>query len=504
MYSDKIASTKQLKGASLRNSGSPGNLATTALVDNRAAFNNNQNASVTHSPLTIQREIRSPFVEKTTDISINDIQREIVRYNILQAKGHSFLQRKAALQQLSLIETLVYQWFGNQQEMDLDAKPLALKMKGLMNELQRERIYLVTQSIKSHDAEPPVAGFDHLPKIIQHQISFLWQRLLKREGIEISGDADFFMKMMADFSRLLQVDMGRRLIQGIVITNKGLKITPVAATGKFAARPDDPEKESMTRVKPVVSGAASSSSSSSGDVSGDLDTSEFVRVDFREKNKAQRLDILQDLRVRNAGSKGVSIRSEMGDAHFAFAEGVGSRITVPDGMHDASRHSSSRMADERGFELIAPTFITLGHELGHVLRSAQGMSASEDGSALIKHGFPGVENHDRPEEFFNIGGVENSLRLESGIMPRHGHGNLYSFWAVKAMNSVEKMERQLELLMPAYKDTRDERKLKNIKVDIDTYLRPKILALMGGKGSITEVLKLLSKLKLELLDMATG
>lgn len=484
--------------------GSTSNSLALPLIDNRVSLpTESTRQTVTQPGEMLQREIISPFSQESSDSSINDIQREVHKFNILEASGHSFLERKAALEQLSLVEGLIYQWFNNQQEIDLDAKPEALKMKGLMNLVQQARTELVEQSIQQQDTEAPVVGIDHLPEIVRLQVNSLWQKLLKGEGIKISDDGEFQTRMMSDFSRLLQVEMGRRLISGIIMTGKGLEIVPVANTGKFAASPEDPDLESMRRVKPSIAklGEASSSSSSAMDSDVSFDSSGFVALDFRHRNQAQRLDVLQDLRVYNPQSKGVVIKSENGEQPFSFGEGVGSRITVPDGMRDAMPHASSRMADETGYEIIAPTFITLGHELGHVLRSAQGMSASADGRALIEHGFPGVENHDRPEEFFNIGGVENSLRLESGIVPRHDHGNLYSFWAVRAMNNVEKMERQIEGLLTNIAGTREERRVKNIQVDINDYLRPRILKLMAGKEDITSVINLLTKLKQDILNM---
>jgi hypothetical protein len=425
------------------------------------------------SPKVIQAKLQSAFENKKTNEEIDGIQQEIDKYNKLEEGSKSFIERKAVLQQLSLVETMIFQWFNNHMKVDLDVETTAVNMKFLMNGAQTERINLVARSVNEKDEEPPVAGFDSLHPTTQQRVTLIWKKLLAGSGIKITGDKNFEIKVLADFSRLLQLQMGRRLIAGIMITDKGLVITPTTmAAGKFVARPNDAEKESLYKIDPEK-----------------VDTSLFLDLDYRKKNQAQRLDILQDLRVKDPTSTGVKITSEKGIEYFAFNEGTGSTLPVPVDAKDAMQHNSSRMSDEKGNEIIAPTFINLGHELGHVLRSAQGMSASNEGDKLISHGFPDVEQPDRPEEFFNIEGVENPLRLEAGILPRHGHGNVYSHWAVKTMNSIEKMEKNIDGISSKITG-KDAEILKKIKTGISDVLRPQVLDLMGGKGSITGVLDL--------------
>ena len=172
-------------------------------------------------------------------------------------------------------------------------------------------------------------------------------------------------------------------------------------------------------------------------------------------------------------------------------------MPVPINSFDAMPNTNSRMADRYGNEVIAPTFINLGHELGHVLRSAQGISASgEGGSSLLRHSFKDPEAS-RPEEFFNIGGVENRLRLESGMTERYSHGNLYTHWAVEGMNTIEQMMEQIKnKLKEVGEESAAALRLKALQKKLLELLEPFQL-LMNGKGKIEPLLAMLRQINFE-------
>ena len=101
------------------------------------------------------------------------------------------------------------------------------------------------------------------------------------------GDAAFRTKVLADFSRLLELELGRRMIEGNQLTGHQVTITPTTlAPGKFVARPTDGDEEALGLAAP------------------DSDTSTYVAVDFRGLTQAARLALLQDLRIRHRASTG--------------------------------------------------------------------------------------------------------------------------------------------------------------------------------------------------------
>ena len=429
--------------------------------------------------IAVQTKIISPFAQEAPTDAIATIQAEVVRYNTIGGYRifFSVAERQLALTQLAAVERLIYGWFTAHPTTDLAADPMARRMKTLMNAVQAERIDLVGRAISNGDANPPVANFAGLPGGVQTQVRQVWQKLLRNEGIAINGDDPAFRtKILADFSRLLELELGRRMIVGIQVRGQAVTITPTTlAAGKFVAQPTDSEAEALGLAAP------------------DTDTSTYVPVDFRGQSQADRLALLQDLRIRHPASRGVRVTAEGGVRAYSFGTGTGSTLPVPSDAQDAMTHPASRMADAQGHEVIAPTFINLGHELGHVLRSAQGMSAVAVGGNLMTHGFPTAAAWDRPEEFFNIEGIENPLRAQAGIAGRHGHGNLYSHWAVALMDQIEGVAQNIagQLHNPLAHAVQPA--LRQLQTEL-LALQDQVQALMGGTGIISALRGTLAQL----------
>lgn len=421
----------------------------------------------------IQAKLKNPFGKSPEkEHELNLISFNIDKYNSIGGFRLTFPleERQQALSQLAVVERLIYSWFGSHQ---MQGTPLDIEMRHLMNAVLDERQSLVHASLKNNDKAPPVANLDKLPGLIQKKVAETWHKLLHGEGIQIKGDNSFQLKILTDFSRLLETQMGQTLIGGIIDTAKGLIIHPTTlAHGKFVARPNDSEKEGLLNSAPDPA---------------------FMPVDLRGMEEHNRLQALQHIRTTHLGSPGVSVTSEKGVKHFRFGEGTGSTLPVPADSRDAMMHPSSRMADRSGNEVIAPTFINLGHELGHVLRSAQGMSgAGEAGRDLIQHGFNNAEVS-RPEEFFNIGGVENKLRRESGIKERHGHGNYYSHWASSGMTQIFKMIDEINVLKTKVQPGSDKAlRLSALEHHFNSLIEP-FQELMRGNGNVDQLKEVLRK-----------
>lgn len=358
-----------------------------------------------------------------------DLQELIDQYNkqyktyTLNAKklfSNTETDRRAALKTLHKIEKSIYQYFDTQHLSDLDVEPANINMKVLMNEVQKERIDLVSLSIKKKDKIPPVANFDELFPEEQGKITTIWQNLLKGRGIKITGDSDFRNKVMADFSRLMENQFGRDMVHRIATTRDALVITPTTMKeGKFAASPMETEKEGFQKLSeppPDKENYTIIPSSSSHDY---------------------KLSVFRKIRMELPQSKGIALKFENRIEYYKFNVGTGSTMTFPQDSIDADRIASSRLLGSGGREIIAPTFITLGHELGHVLRSLMGISASKSGQEFIESAFENPENIFRPEEFFNIQDMENRLREENLMSKREGHSNVYMQVASEMFTTME-------------------------------------------------------------------
>jgi hypothetical protein len=96
-------------------------------------------------------------------------------------------------------------------------------------------------------------------------------------------------------------------------------------------------------------------------------------------------------------------------------------------IRDAEDHRQARSVDAKEMEIPQPSFITLGHELGHVGHFMDGsvlkhQSLQSDLEPAVAGGADMAPWEDL-EEMGNILNAENDLRAAHGLKPRHGHGN---------------------------------------------------------------------------------
>ncbi|HKV06984.1 MAG TPA: hypothetical protein VJ725_02530, partial [Thermoanaerobaculia bacterium] len=370
-----------------------------------------------------------------------EVDELVERYN--NAVGHKLIfgaeSRRAALGHLHQLERYLYGWFASKKSPDLDESPEALRMKGLMNEVQKERIDLVERSISAKDEAPPVAS---LNAENQERVTGIWNRLLANDGIRIqeTGEEEevskrqkgFRTKVLADFSRLLETEAGRDLVGGIQGAGGGLTIKPTTlAKGKFAARSLDPDSEGLRTVPAPA----------------EEHQQDFAPINVNGMTKQDKIRLFHNIKTLHPDKRGFALNTDGGTQHFEFGPGSDSELKVPVDAQDALRHPSSRGVDSEGNEIIAPTFVNLGHELGHVLRARQGVITDENaGRDLFERAFPGEEHEGRVEEFFNIPAAENPVREQSGISPRPGHGNLMLHQGLLHMQWLQKIQAQIASL----------------------------------------------------------
>lgn len=364
------------------------------------------------SPKLLQRKLDP---ELTVNLHLQSlIKKYNEEYDSYLKKGEGWFanteaERRAALKTLHEIELAVYGFFDSLNFADLDVAPANIDMKRLMNSVQDERRRLAVISLKEKDKNPPVANFDQLQLDEQQKITLIWNNLRKNSGIKIEGDQAFRETVLADFARLIENQFGRDLVHRIVIEKNALVITPTTLEkGKFVASPIDNETEGFTLLPEAPE-----------------DTENYVKVNPATLTENEKVSLFRRIRITSPDKKGVALKSASGYEFYKFGGGSRSQLPFPANARDAAENVSSRLLGSGNREVIAPTFVILAHELGHVLRSLLGISASKAGSEFIETAFGGKVTSDRPEEFFNINDIENAVRAENRISAREGHSNLY-------------------------------------------------------------------------------
>jgi hypothetical protein len=201
---------------------------------------------------------------------------------------------------------------------------------------------------------------------------------------------------------------------------------PVSKGGKFGASPIDSEQEEIMAIEvPPVE-----------------EQQHYAKLDFTGGQSVETRKLaLHNVRTLNPKANGVAVTTDLGTEYFRFNKTSASILTIPpEALSDASLLPASRGLGVGDEEILAPSFINLGHELGHVLRSLQGISANVyGGKKLIEHAFPEVNEEIREEEFFNIDAVENQLRRESGLSRRKGHLDWAANITLRLLNELDQI-----------------------------------------------------------------
>jgi hypothetical protein len=102
--------------------------------------------------------------------------------------------------------------------------------------------------------------------------------------------------------------------------------------------------------------------------------------------------------------------------------GADSEIAVPSHMSDieyAFQDAGYTAAGAEGRDILAPAFLTYGHELGHATNNQRGELRTQIDAA--HYAVAANQGWDNAEEEHTIRHVENPLRAEHGLTPRQWH-----------------------------------------------------------------------------------
>jgi hypothetical protein len=360
-------------------------------------------------------------VEEQTPYDITDL---INKYNLLNDQ----VTLSTRINHLSNIEHAIYAWLIKNSVPDVSNNKLIMHVRSLMDAVKTERRVIVTRSVikdKDHlndKSDLPIAGFDSLNEKTQNQIREIWIRLINQTGqIKITETDNknlkhigYSMKILTEFSRLLEGKYGRKLVSNINESDKTITIQPFLLSdndsniflgaGAVDKQPHLFKLDGEPNNKSVI---------------------KYPECDIGKLNEIERILFFNELKPKNENQLGVKVKDGIFTHYFEFKERDHVQIKFASDLNDSSMERDSRLINEMNQELATPVFILLGHELGHAIHMQRGTVTENinipnffcDNNDKVAYG-------DNMEEYININGTENSLRSEHGLGRRKGHGNI--------------------------------------------------------------------------------
>jgi hypothetical protein len=360
-------------------------------------------------------------VEEQTPYDITDL---INKYNLLNDQ----VTLSTRINHLSNIEHAIYAWLIKNTVPDVSNNKLIMHVRSLMDAVKTERLVIVTRSVikdKDHlndKSDLPIAGFDSLDEKMQNQIREIWIRLINQTGQIKITETDkknrthegYSMKILTEFSRLLEGKYGRKMVSNINESDKTITIQPFLFSDQDSNNSlgAEPVKKRPHLLK--LDGEPNNKS-----------VIKYPECDISKLNETQRIHFFNELKPKNENQLGVKVQDGIFTHYFEFKERDHVQIKFASDLNDSSMHGDSRLLNEKNQELATPVFILLGHELGHAIHMQRGTSTENinipnffcDKNDMVAYG-------GNMEEYVNIEGTENSLRREHGLGRRKGHGNI--------------------------------------------------------------------------------
>lgn len=331
---------------------------------------------------------------------------------------------------LSQVEHAVYAWLTANKAPDMNEVQGSAAVRNLMDTTKAERHRIVAYSVnvsRDHLGEGgiPIAGFGTLGQTEQEEVRAMWRGLIEGTGniriLDTESDSGeqhegFGMKVLVEFSRLLEGRFGRSMVKDINTSDHRVVIEPFHVDNdqhkSFAASPTA-EEQGVDKLTKLDAQPA------------DELRAHYPETNITDNNEEQRLRLFNQLKPTQEGQLGVRLVDAGVTTYYKFGAGSAVKVTMPSDLPDSSQYKESRLADAAGNELATPVFITLGHELGHGIHMQRGTLTKETEIPRFFGGEADQEAYlgDR-EEYVNIEGNENALRAEHGLGKRKGHYNI--------------------------------------------------------------------------------
>jgi hypothetical protein len=382
-------------------------------------------------PAVVQRQIED-LAETLPEV----LRNLALEYNVLAVETP--LDQRIA--ELSKVEHAVYRWLIANKQPDMNELAGAQDVRRMMDTTKAERQRIVAQSIKAQDhagdGAIPIAGMEKLLSLQQQEVRTLWRSLVEGSGA-ISIDElgrhgqheGFRLQVLTEFSRLLEGQFGREMVKDIDTSGHKVVIQPFhlmnddGDTFKAVATEQGAQKLQRLAEQPPRE--------------QEQQYPEHILTDMDETGRRQLFNNLKP----EPGQLGVKLSTANDSVYYRFGAGSGATIYMPSDLQDSSQHMAARLADDQGNELASPVFITLGHELGHVLHGQRG---AQTGAGFQAPGFFQERTNDEAyhgdaEEYINIEENENALRTEHGLNQRKGHYNIPLRQSQAIQNTLESL-----------------------------------------------------------------
>ncbi len=369
----------------------------------------------------IQRAL--PAADQFTDVS-DPVSTAVGEYNAL-AKPTTAPMYQIAFNAMQKVERVAYSWFdtftATNQKFGTDAK--VVKMNDLLAKLELEHKAMIESSKNLAEVLP----FDPtgLSPTQIAAMKALWQDIVNNRGkIKLVGSDDFNKNVLSQLGRILSTPTGRQML-GFLNSpppsgykrGENPKLTDIHIGETVSQLPAEvraasPELEDQNRAEAQPLNIDEDHGRTVENMTAVVESKPFFKPkasDYPAVDAAH-LSVIRDAMM--GGKKGFTYN---GKKYKFNKQRTGAFVT---NVADSSIHP----AKGTGNQIQSPTWVTLGHELGHAA-NMRGGATTLKANELSGLGGKGdeAEKWDNPEELINIENIENALRKESGLTERFGH-----------------------------------------------------------------------------------
>jgi hypothetical protein len=340
----------------------------------------------------------------STDPRLLAVVAKLGEYHAIRPEDDVNSQQRLRL--LSQLDRLIFTAHAAYQQ-----QALGTELKTLYEESETEHRTLVTE-VAQHADQLPI-DTTGMEAEVRDEVLRLWRAFVNGTGnlrIKAGEGAVFRQRMYAGVAKLLQNPYGRQLITELSAPDEGAALRVILGSD-FSA-----EVEGTTRPQSGGSEAIPLS-----------DLVEETEKNYEFKPVHDQLDPGQYREYTGPANNPAAFNAwlehtldrqyfKWGDTFYRVGARTGSYVRI-------TGEGTGTLVGENDTEVLAPEFITIGHELGHSRRQLSGKSLS---SFVTPENF-GITNSaeaslwHNSEELVNIQGEENSLRGEHGVAPRAYH-----------------------------------------------------------------------------------
>lgn len=355
------------------------------------------------------------------DQELAEVAQAVAAYNaVAEAVGPAGFQQRINL--LQAVERGIYAWFreASTKNVRLHQTQHTDAMKALLAECEAEHEALIDAS-KDMEEVLPFDSSNFTPEELG-QARALWRSIVDSQGnIKVSGSEGYQKRVRSELAKILGTPTGLRLLTFLNAPKTGEAGLPRTIGQIFISDDLSVVPEDVRNATPVLE---------------DLDHSEAQRLGAEATHPTRATEAPHagaapegyTTMGEGKGARGAHRDAVLGGGRGVvrggqreeFGEGVGSFVT--------SFPGAGLNVNKETKEILTPSWVTLGHELGHSAHMKAGASNLHDKSAApsdtfkqLAGGEEETKKWDNLEELLVIKNIENALRAETGQAKRDGH-----------------------------------------------------------------------------------